>query len=93
MGIITTEIDHTIMIYRDVTSMARFPVDIYSEPLRGFITFVIPVGVMMTFPPKALFGLLHPSMIFVSMMIGISMLVISITFWRYSLSKYSSASS
>ncbi len=93
LGILTTEIDHAIMIYRDVTSMARFPVDIYKEPLKGFITFVIPVGIMMTFPPKALFGLLTPTMLFISCVIGIVLFYGSLQFWQYSLRRYTSASS
>jgi ABC-type uncharacterized transport system permease subunit len=29
LGILTTEVDHTVMIYRDLTKMAAMPVDIY----------------------------------------------------------------
>lgn len=93
LGILTTEIDHAIMIYRDVTSMARFPVDIYREPLRGLITFIIPVGIMMTFPPKALFGLLSPSFLVLSVAIGLFFLYVSLRLWRYALTQYASASS
>ncbi len=71
LAIVTTEIDHTIMIYRDLTSMARVPVDIYREPLRSVITFIIPIGIMMTFPAKAFLGLLTGPMIFVSFSVGI----------------------
>ncbi|EKD32162.1 MAG: hypothetical protein ACD_77C00163G0001, partial [uncultured bacterium] len=39
LGILTTEIDHAIMIYRDITGMGKFPIDIYGEPLRSFVTF------------------------------------------------------
>ena len=39
MGMITLEIDHTIMIYRDLTNLGRLPVDIYKEPLRGVLTY------------------------------------------------------
>lgn len=93
LGILTTEIDHAIMIYRDITSMARFPVDIYTEPLRGFITFIIPVGIMMTFPPKALFGLLSPTFIILSLGIGVLFVYLSLRLWRFALTQYSSASS
>lgn len=93
LGILTTEIDHAIMIYRDITSMARFPVDIYTEPLRRFITFFIPVGIMMTFPPKALFGLLGPQFIILSALIGIGFLVVSLKLWNFALKRYTSASS
>lgn len=93
LGIITTEIDHAIMIYRDVTSMARFPVDIYGEPLRGLITFIIPIGIMMTFPPKALFSLLSPAFLIISLAIGLLFVYVSFRLWRYALIQYASASS
>ncbi|MBI5619351.1 ABC-2 family transporter protein [Candidatus Gottesmanbacteria bacterium] len=93
LAVATTEIDHAIMIYRDITSMARLPVDIYREPLRSFITFVVPVGVMMTFPAKALFGLLTPTAVIVSFLIGIAFLLVSVRVWGASLTRYASASS
>lgn len=93
LAILTTEIDHTVMIYRDVTSMGRVPVDIYREPLNSIITFAIPVGVMMTFPAKAMLGLLSPRFVIIGCLIGVGFLLISLSVWRYSLSRYASASS
>ena len=58
LGVLTTEIDNALWMYRDLTAMGRLPIDIYREPLRMLITFVIPVGIMITFPSKAIMGLL-----------------------------------
>ncbi|KKU95804.1 MAG: hypothetical protein UY27_C0008G0007 [Candidatus Gottesmanbacteria bacterium GW2011_GWA1_48_13] len=93
LAIVTTEIDHAIMIYRDVTSMGRLPIDIYREPLRSILTFVVPVGVMMTFPAKALFGFLSPGLIAMSLLVGGLFFLLSIRVWKYALTKYASASS
>lgn len=93
VGVLTTEVDNTIMLYRDLTQMGRFPIDIYKEPLRGILTFVIPIGIMITFPAKALMGLLSIQGIIISFFIGGLMFFISIKFWRFSLKRYSSASS
>jgi len=93
LGVLTTEIDHTIMIYRDLSSMARFPIDIYREPLRFFLTFILPIGVMMTFPAKVLLGLLSIKGVISSFLIGGLLFIGSLKLWNYSLSKYSSASS
>lgn len=93
IGILTTTVDHTIMIYRDVTSTGRIPVDIYREPIRGLLTFILPVGIIMTFPAKALMGLLSFQGISISLIIGISIFWESLRFWQYALTKYSSASS
>lgn len=93
LGILTTEIDHAVMIYRDIESMVRFPVDIYKEPLRGFITFIIPVGIMMTFPAKALFGQLSSLLIVISVVICGGILWFSLYLWQQALKRYTSASS
>ncbi len=93
LGIITLEIDHTMMIYRDLTSLGRFPVDIYKQPLQTFLTYLIPVGIIYTLPAKSLMGLATPIGIFSAILVGILSLIISMKFWNYALTKYTSASS
>lgn len=93
LAIVTLEIDHAVMIYRDLTSLGRFPIDIYKEPLRGILTFLIPVGIMLTIPAKALMGLISPVGIIGSVVFGFILLFISLAFWNFALKKYSSASS
>lgn len=93
LGIITLEIDHTIMIYRDLTNLGRFPIDIYKEPLKGILTYLIPVGIMVTLPAKALMGTVSFWGVIVSFVLGIVALFVSLRFWNFALTKYSSASS
>lgn len=90
LAILTTEVDHTIMIYRDMTGLGRFPIEIYKEPLRGIFTFIIPVGVMMTFPARALFNLLSWQFILLAFVISSVMLVGSLKLWDLALKKYQS---
>lgn len=92
-GILTTEIDHMIMIYRDLTSFGRFPVDIYKQPLSGILTYLIPVGIMITFPAKALMGLISINGILISLAAGIVAMFLALRFWNFALTKYTSASS
>ncbi len=93
LAIMTTEIDHAVMIYRDLTSMGRVPVDIYREPMRTIITFIIPVGVMMTVPAKAFLGLLTPWAVVASLVLGIVFFFTCFRTWQFALTKYTSASS
>ncbi len=93
LGVITTEIDSALWIYKDLTAMGRFPIDIYKEPLRGFITFVVPIGIMISFPPMALLGFLSAQIILFAMAVGISIFLLSLKVWKFALRKYSSASS
>lgn len=93
LGVIFLTVDHLIFMYRDMTSLLRVPVDIYKEPLRAIITFLIPLGIMYTFPAKALMGILSPGFLLISFGIGGLFLFLSLWFWSYSLKYYQSASS
>lgn len=93
LAIITLEIDHTIMIYRDLMNLGRFPVDIYKQPLQGVLTYLIPVGIMITLPAKALMGLVSPWGVISSFVLGIVAILLSLRFWNFAITKYTSASS
>jgi ABC-2 type transport system permease protein len=93
LAIITLEIDHTIMIYRDLMNLGRFPVDIYKQPLQGILTYLIPVGIMITLPAKALMGLVSLPGVLLSFVLGVVALHFSRRFWNFALTKYTSASS
>lgn len=93
LAVVTTEIDNAIFLYRDFVAMGRMPIDIYIEPIRSILTFIIPVGIMMTFPARALMGLLSPLLILYALFFSVLLFFISIKIWRRSLKEYSSASS
>jgi len=93
IGIITTEVDHTIMIYRDLTQMGRIPIDVYAQPVRLALTYVIPIAIMITVPAQALLGLLNYKTIFISLFTVLCSLLIAFRLFRHALSQYSSASS
>lgn len=93
MGVLTTEIDHTVMIYRDITQMGRLPVDIYRQPLSWIITFIIPVGLMMTVPAKSFFTFVSFELIAISLITSAIFLILSLKIWRFALKNYTSISS
>ncbi len=92
-GIITLSVDQLIIIFRDFSSMGRFPIDIYKEPLKSFLMFVVPVGIMFTVPAKALFGLVSPIGVILTLLFGVVFFVLSNKYWNFALKKYTSASS
>ncbi len=93
IGIITLEVDYLIMVYRDLSSMGRFPIEIYKQPLKAILTFVVPIGLMVTVPVKAFSGLLNPLGFFGTFFVGITLFILSLKFWNYALTRYTSASS
>ncbi len=93
VGILTTEVDNALWLYRDLISMGRIPVDFYLPPIRGLITFVIPIGIMITFPSQAVFGTLSVGLFFICFMVGFTFLAFSYASWRFAIKRYASASS
>jgi len=93
IGVITTEVDHTIWIFRDLAEMARVPVDIYVKGIKIFLTYIIPVALIFTFPAKSLLNILAFPAILTSILISLVFYYFSLRFWKYALTQYSSASS
>lgn len=91
VGIITTEVDHTIMIFRDISLVARFPISLYPSFVRLIFTFIIPIAIIFTLPASILAG--HElNLLSAGTMICIIALFATRSFWQYAISKYSSAS-
>lgn len=90
LGVLTTEVDHAMMIYRDLSKMAVVPVDIYKEPIRSLITFVVPIGIMITYPVKGLLNMLNWELLLISFLFGGLSLGLSLLMWRVALRKYQS---
>lgn len=90
LGILTTEVDHTIMIYRDMTRLGTFPIDIYQQPIRFFFTFVVPIGIMISIPVKSLLNLLTFNWYVISFGFSLITLFLSLKLWDYALKKYQS---
>lgn len=91
--VLTTEIDHLVWVYRDLTSMARFPTDIYRQGIQTALTFTVPVIILITVPAKALLGVLAWPWLVGSFLITGLFLGVAVKLWRYALSQYASASS
>jgi ABC-2 type transport system permease protein len=92
-GIVTLSVDHLVMMYRDLAGLMRIPVDFFTNPLRLILTFVVPIGIMFTFPAKALLGQLSFTSTIISFLLSTGLLFLSHRFWYFALKKYSLASS
>ncbi len=93
LGVVTSEIDHAILIYRDIFQMGRFPTSIYTGLVRNVLTFVVPLTIMITVPAKVLFGLYSLQTLLAAFATSLIFLLVSLRLWQYALQKYTSASS
>lgn len=91
LGVITESIDQLIWIYRDLSLMARIPVDLYIDPIRAILTFLIPLGIMMTLPAKVFMGIFEWQSLFFYILFSLGFLYLSLVFWKFALRSYSSA--
>lgn len=93
LAVRTQELESTIWVYRDLMFMGKFPIDIYAGPARWVLTWIIPIGVMVSFPAKALLGVLSlQGMAYAFLLAGV-LLALSAWFWRDSVRQYTSSSS
>lgn len=93
LSVRTHEFESAIWVYRDVMTLARFPVTIYSDVLRGLFVTVLPIGVMVTFPAQALLGLLSWKGMAYAVALAVSLHLAAQAFWKSSLREYTSISS
>lgn len=88
LGIIATEVDHAVMIYRDLSGLARLPISIYQSPFREIFTFIIPIGIMVSFPVYMFLGKLAPILIGYTFCFTGIFFIFSILLWKSALKKY-----
>jgi ABC-2 type transport system permease protein len=93
LSVMTQEFEGAIWVYRDVMTLGRFPVSIYSEAMRGLLVTVIPIGVMISFPAQALLGLLTWKGVLYATSLGLFFHFAAQAMWRYALREYTSNSS
>lgn len=92
LTISTQQISNQIWIYRDIMTMGRFPADIYSKFIQFTLTFIIPIAIMVSFPSKALLGLLSTDLVMTSFIVSAIFFLASLFVWKQSLKHYSSVS-
>lgn len=93
IGLLTTEVDGVIWMYRDLLRLGQFPITIYLQPLRFLLFFLIPVGMMITVPAEILQNVAPTHSMIVATTIGVGFFFLSYLSWRWALKQYSSASS
>jgi len=93
LAVRTQELENTIWVYRDMMFLGKFPSDIYAPALQWALVTLIPIGVMTSFPAKALLGVLSPAWTAYAFAFAALALAASLGFWRDSLRRYTSVSS
>ena len=93
VGILTTEVDNLMWIYRDISRLGQFPVSIYGQLIKLTLFFFVPIGFMYTVPTQVLIGLKPEFKIAIGLIVSASFFIFSLITWHQSLKHYSSVGS
>jgi ABC-2 type transport system permease protein len=80
-------------VFDGLFQMARYPTNIYPGWLRMVLTWIVPVGVITTFPARALTDAITPMELIVSLLLAVALLATASILFKVGLRKYASASS
>jgi len=80
-------------VLRGLLEAGRYPIVAYPAAYRLFFTFIVPVAFLTTIPAEAMLGRSQLLWIIGSGILSLSLLLVSILFWRFALRFYTSASS
>ena len=86
-------LDNLAYLFNSVFDFARWPVSVFRGALRIVFTFVIPLGIMTTYPAEALLGTLSLRTALLSVGGAITFAVVSRAVWTRAIGRYTSASS
>jgi ABC-2 type transport system permease protein len=85
--------DNLTFLLASVFDLARWPRSVFRGPARIALTFLLPLGVMTSFPAEAIMGAWTPQNVAVSLSTALLLLLVSRWFFLRAASRYASASS
>ena len=80
-------------IVADIMQTGRYPIGIYPDRVRFFLTWIFPIGFIVSVPAEILSGKHQPAILLAGFALMVFMFIVSSAFFRISIRKYSSASS
>jgi ABC-2 type transport system permease protein len=86
-------VDNLSYLLRSVVDAGRWPASFYPTAVRIVLTYIVPVGLMTTYPALALRGLLDPSGALTAVIVAASFALLARLGWRRAIRHYASASS
>ena len=87
------KLESVAVIFDPMMQMARFPVNLYPQRWLGFLTFVLPIAFLTTFPTQALLGQLDSKVLWMAPLLSALALWACSRFFLFALRSYGSASS
>ncbi|MBS1717215.1 MAG: ABC-2 family transporter protein [Armatimonadetes bacterium] len=92
-GIWLVRVDNLFVLGESVLQVARYPMDIFSNGIKQFMTNVVPLAFLAYFPAKSLIVAITPSQLGLSLAWSTAAFLFGRYFWRFAVRSYTSASS
>jgi ABC-2 type transport system permease protein len=86
-------LDNLSYLFSSVFDAARWPVQVFRGTWKFLFTFVIPLGILTTYPAMAILGKLEPEVALASVGGALAFAFLARAIWSRALSRYTSASS
>ncbi|MDO8429043.1 MAG: ABC-2 family transporter protein [Candidatus Daviesbacteria bacterium] len=80
-------------LYHIIVQPLSIPTDILGKGVSFVLTFIIPLGVVLTVPLQVFLHKISASSVFISVIFAVLFLYLSTRFWKFALRHYTSASS
>jgi ABC-2 type transport system permease protein len=87
------KVDNLSVLLRTTMDTGRWPMSFFPTAVRLVLTFLLPVGLMTTYPALALRGLLEPGSLAVAAGVAVGFVIGARLVWRWAIGHYTSASS
>jgi viologen exporter family transport system permease protein len=86
-------LDNLAYLLSSIFDAARWPLDVFRGAWRALFTFVIPLGLMTTYPAKAMLGILDARTAVAAVGGSVAFALVARFTWTQAISRYTSASS
>jgi len=78
-------------LMNETFDLGKYPITIYRGAMRWFLTLVIPLGCIYTFPSRALLGTLTVQELLIMMAVTVVFYLLGLSVWKLGLKRYESA--
>jgi ABC-2 type transport system permease protein len=92
-GVWLVRVDNLWVLGDSVMQVSRFPLDIYQPSLQRFFLYVVPLGFLATVPARQLARDADPRLAMLAVAWAVAFLIASRWFWKFAMTRYTSASS
>lgn len=82
-----------LWVLDSIMELGRYPVKVYPHAFCNILTWIIPIGIMITIPAEVLKGSVNVLEILFGFLLAITLYILAVIFLKKSIKKYASASS